>query len=83
MNNPGIKLSARSFVIVDSQGRMIGTDQPSGGYPWRPSTLSGVKFWNTREEAEKYAAIFKREGFTVHDVFIDHSLSCECGGIIP
>jgi hypothetical protein len=45
------------FVCI-SKGEIIGIDSNSGGYPWRSNYIQGYRFWNTREEAEKYASIW-------------------------
>jgi hypothetical protein len=55
------------FVLEYANGSLVGLDTSSGGYPWeayvpgKDTALNGVKFFVTREDAEKYS----RGQFTV------------------
>lgn len=52
------------FVAQYHDGCLAGLDQSSGGYPWKayiPGSrdhLSGVHFWTSKAEAEKYCKMF-------------------------
>jgi hypothetical protein len=43
----------------------VGLDLPSGGYPYRATTLKEVHFFNTLEKAEEYCSHFPNK-FTIH-----------------
>jgi hypothetical protein len=38
----------------------VGLDSDSGGYPYKTSLPSQVKYWETKEEAQKYIDIMQR-----------------------
>ncbi len=46
------------YAIRDTlDGRFIGLDEPSGGYPWKPTGPSPVKLWETKQKAIEYCEI--------------------------
>jgi hypothetical protein len=50
-------LDSDYYVIADrNDNQLIGVDERSGGYPWKPSSLNGVKIWANREDAERYVS---------------------------
>jgi hypothetical protein len=49
------------FVIV-WDNRPVALDSGSGGYPFKTDHPSEVKYWESREEAQKYMDIFIAEG---------------------
>jgi hypothetical protein len=51
------------FACQDAEGNLVGIDHTSGGYPWVPYSIFGVRFWTTVEPALKYAGIWQ-EGKT-------------------
>lgn len=52
-----------AYVIKHPTGGYIGVDHNSGGYPWLPNNpFYGAKFWNTKDEAEKYMNMFCNAG---------------------
>jgi hypothetical protein len=50
-------MDEKLYVLADpADGALIGTDDASGGYPWKPSTFGAVRRFPSREEAEHYSA---------------------------
>lgn len=46
------------FAIRDKRdGRLIGLDDNSGGYPWKPSHPQHVKLWDTKKAAIDYCEV--------------------------
>lgn len=50
----------KDIWVCVSNGKMIGIDQSSGGYPWRPDAVTGVHFFPSLEKAQEYADIWTR-----------------------
>lgn len=46
------------YAIRDTRdGRLIGLDEASGGYPWKPTHPSSVKLWPMKREAINYCEV--------------------------
>jgi hypothetical protein len=50
-------ITVKGWVILDSEGKMQGIDESSGGYPYSTDNILGVHFWTYETEAEKYRKI--------------------------
>lgn len=56
-----------SFVII-WDGKPIGLDTASGGYPFKTSYPGSVKYWETRESAQKYADMFPESNWAIEEI---------------
>lgn len=50
------------FVIIWN-GKPVGLDSASGGYPYKTDVPCQVKYWDSREEAQKYMDVFASNGY--------------------
>jgi hypothetical protein len=47
------------WAVADSNNNddLIGLDEASGGYPYTPASINGVKVWPTEEAAQHYCNV--------------------------
>lgn len=46
------------YAIRDTRdGRFIGLDKDSGGYPWKPTHPNGVELFTTKQKAIEYCEV--------------------------
>lgn len=57
--------------VCVSKGELVGIDNASGGYPWRPTSLAGVNFFDTIKEAQKYCDVWNKGDGTDSSDFAD------------
>lgn len=50
------------YCIRAANGKYIGLDSASGGYPYIPNDIVNIHVWRTQEEAEKYKQILSSSG---------------------
>jgi hypothetical protein len=55
-------LSRSGFACVYPDGFFVALDNFSGGYPVKATTVGEVKVWSQAEDAQKYAAMFAKDG---------------------
>lgn len=46
----------------------VGLDSNSGGYPFKTENPNQIKYWNTRDEAEKYCIMFLSNMMLVYEI---------------
>jgi hypothetical protein len=56
------------YVLLYSDESLVALDEPSGGYPYKAHSLSRVKVWQERAEAERYMRMFSSEDFLMMEV---------------
>ncbi len=49
----------KCYVCQTKAGNLIGIDRDSGGYPFKASSLNEVAFFISKDEAERYAHVFR------------------------
>jgi len=57
-NNTSLK---DMFCFVTEDGKYVGVDSSSGGYPSVTDYPLGIHLWHSREDAERYRSMFPRE----------------------
>jgi len=51
----------KQYICINENGKMIGVDASSGGYPYSAEDdLNLVKFWDSKEKANEYADYFEK-----------------------
>ena len=56
------------WVMKYPDGSFVGIDDSSGGYPYKTSYPSGIKWWTNTKEAERYIQMFPDKGFKLYRV---------------
>ena len=44
--------------VIEWDGKVVGIDSNSGGYPYKTDSPGSAKFFRTRKEAEHYIGLF-------------------------
>lgn len=53
------------YIFVSENGKYIGLDAPSGGYPYETSNIKKAVWWENVGEAESYFNHFEKENWTL------------------
>lgn len=59
-----------SWVLVYPDESLVALDGLSGGYPYRAFHLSSVMVWPSREAAERYRDMFRKDDFKLKKAFL-------------
>lgn len=51
------------YIFMTADGKYIGMDQASGGYPYETDDLFSAKPWSSREAAMNYEKHFKEKSW--------------------
>lgn len=62
---PATAMDQTVYILAYPDGSLVGLDDASGGYPWRPRHWAQIQKWRTPEEAERYMGVMNREGFVM------------------